>query len=74
MQKPWVKTKFTAFLDAIGIIPEKQSENGEFYKGMIKRLTPQLQHVGPRFRTVGPGIFCTKMHWRILLVMSPSFW
>jgi hypothetical protein len=40
MQKPWVKTTLTAFLDVKGIIPEKQSVNGEFYKEVIKRATP----------------------------------
>jgi hypothetical protein len=42
-KKSRVKTMFTAFFDAKGIIyhefvPEKQTVNGEFYKDVIRSL------------------------------------
>jgi hypothetical protein len=43
MQKSRLKTMLTSFFDAKGVIrhefvPEKQTVNGKFYKGMIKTL------------------------------------
>jgi hypothetical protein len=77
-QKSRVKIMLTAFFDAKNIIhlefvAEKQSVNGKFCKEVIKRLIAPFFALGLSVRKVGPGIFCTTMHRRILRVLSPSF-
>jgi hypothetical protein len=62
MQKLRVKTMLTAFFNAKGIIhhkfmPEKQTVNGKFYKGVIKRFIIPVHCVRPEFQEVGSGIF-----------------
>jgi hypothetical protein len=79
MYKSLVKTMLTAFFDAKGIIhhefvPEKQAVNGKFYKGAIRDRSLEFMALGLSFGKVGPGIFCTTMHRRILRALSPSFW
>jgi hypothetical protein len=74
MQESRVKTVLTTFFDAKGIIhhefvPQKQTVNGKFYKDLIKRFIA----LNLSFRKVGPGIFCTTVHRRILRALAPSF-
>jgi hypothetical protein len=58
MQKSQVKTMLTVFFGAKGVIhhkfvQEKQTVNGKFYKGVIKRLIPQVHHVRPESQESG---------------------
>jgi hypothetical protein len=78
-QKWRVRRMFTAFFDAKRTIhhefvPKKQTVNGKFYKEAIKISIARVHCVRPDFRKVGPGIFCTTMHRRILRALSPNFW
>jgi hypothetical protein len=79
MQKSRVKTMLTVFFYAKDIIhheivPEKQTVDGRFYKEVTKKLIAEFIALGLSFRKVGPGIFCTTMHRRILRALPPSFW
>jgi transposase len=58
MQKSRVKTMFTAFFDAKGIIHhefvlEKQTVNGKFCKEVIKRLITRVHCVRTEFQEIG---------------------
>jgi hypothetical protein len=76
MQKSEVKITLAAFFDAKVIfhhefVPEKQTVNGNFFKELSKRLTARVHRLS--LSKVGPGIFCTTVHLRILRAWSPSF-
>jgi hypothetical protein len=76
MQKSRVKTMLTAFSDVEGIIhhefvPEKQTVTVNFIN---RDWSLDFSVVGLSFRKMGPGIFCTTMHRRILRALSSSFW
>jgi hypothetical protein len=58
MQKSLVKTMLTAYFDATGLIhnesvPGKQTENGKFYKELIKRLITRVHCFRPEFQESG---------------------
>jgi hypothetical protein len=44
-----------------------------FIKRPLRYWSLEFMTLGPSFRKVGPGIFCTTMHRLILRVLSPSF-
>jgi hypothetical protein len=68
----------TAFFDAKSIIhhefvPENQTVNSKFHKRWLRDWSLEFITLGPNFRNVGPGIFCTTMHRRILRTLSLDF-
>jgi hypothetical protein len=78
-EKSWVTKVLTGFVDAKSIIHHKfvtktQIVNGKFYKEVIRDRSLEFIALGLSFRKVGPGIFCTTMHRRILRAFSPNFW
>jgi hypothetical protein len=69
----------TAFFDAESIIHhafvlEKQTVKVNFINRWLGDWSLEFIALGLSFRKVGPGIFCTTKHRRILRALSPSFW
>jgi hypothetical protein len=54
MQEQLMKTMLAEFFDDDEFMPDKQTANGRFYKGMIKRLIARVRGVRREFKENWP--------------------
>jgi hypothetical protein len=79
MQKSPVKTMLTAFFMLkssfiMHFCRKGRLQTVHFIKSWLRNWSLEFIALDLSFRKVGPGIFCTTMHRRILRELSPRFW